>query len=106
MMYHANLERGGARFLHSRDVGGLQDLTTELGRGALIYVDDFAGSGKQFIRNRRHSAPYVIGSFAEFFLLACICEEVLPKLDDLGIVAYSDVVHKKTERPLHAQTNS
>lgn len=99
---HANLERRGARFLHSKDVSGLQDVTKELGRGALVYVDDFAGTGKQFIRNRRHSAPYVIGSFAEFFLLACICEEALSKLDDLGVVPMSGVVHTKNQRPLHA----
>ena len=83
---HARLERRGARLLHSKDVEGLQDLTRELGGGAIIYVDDFSGTGKQFIRNRMHAASFVIGTFAEFFLLACICEEAIMMLDEVGVV--------------------
>lgn len=103
---HANLERRGAKLVHPRDVTSLQDFTKELGRGALIYVDDFAGSGRQFIRNRNHSVPFVIGSFAEFFLLTCICEEALSRLDKLGIVPISEMVHTKAQRPLHADATS
>lgn len=103
---HANLERRGANLIHSKDVTGLQDLTKELGRGALIYVDDFAGSGRQFIRNRSHSVPFVIGSFAEFFLLSCICEEAMSRLDELGVVPISGIVHTKAQRPLHADATS
>ena len=72
-----NLERKGAKFLDSKDAIGIQEMTAKLGRGALIYIDDFAGTGKQFIRSRRNVAEYVVGTFSEFFLLPCICEEAL-----------------------------
>lgn len=99
---NARLERRGARLLHSKDVEGLQDLTRDLVEGAIIYVDDFSGSGKQFIRNRTHAVPFVIGTFAEFFLVACICEEAILKLDEVGVVPLYGRKHVQSERSLHA----
>lgn len=97
----ANLERRGAQFVHSRDVTTLAQVTRKLERGALIYVDDFAGTGKQFARNRTHAFQFVIGSFSEFFLLPCICEEASDRLEQLGVVPVTGRVHTKAERPLH-----
>ena len=96
----ANLERKGARFLDSQDATGIQKMTTDLGHGALIYVDDFAGTGKQFTRSRTNAAEYVMGTFSEFFLLPCICEEALPKLEEAGVVLCAGFIHKKSDRPL------
>ena len=97
---HANLERAGFKILHSGEAIKIQSLTTELGRGAIVYVDDFAGSGKQFIRSRRHVAEYVVGTFSEFFLLPCICEEANSNILEIGVKPLSGFIHKKTDRPL------
>ena len=95
-----NLERKGATFIDSRNADGIREVTTRIGRGALIYVDDFAGTGKQFTRSRNHVAQYVIGTFSEFFLLPCMCEEALSKIEASGVVARAGLIHYKAERPL------
>ncbi len=95
-----NLERRGARFLHSRDANGIRKTTTALGSGAIIYVDDFAGTGKQFTRSREAVADEVVGAFSEFFLLPCICEEASSKIRALGVEPRATIVHKRSERPL------
>ncbi len=96
---HANLEQRRAKFLHSGEGLKIQQCTRKLERGAIVYVDDFAGTGKQFIRSRRHVAEYVVGAFSEFFLLPCICEEAQSRVEAAGIKSLSGFVHKKSERP-------
>ncbi|MDP2859387.1 MAG: hypothetical protein Q8P50_15625, partial [Bacillota bacterium] len=39
-----NLERKGANLVDSRDTRALMGLTSQIGSGAIIYVDDFAGT--------------------------------------------------------------
>jgi hypothetical protein len=97
----ARLERRGCGFLDSRDILGLQDLTNRLEEGAIVYVDDFAGTGNQFCAARDYFAEYILGTFAEFFLLPCICEEALYNLGKRGVEAFAGSVHSKAERPLH-----
>lgn len=46
-----NLERKKANLIDSRDVNRLPRLTSKIQRGAIIYVDDFSGSGNQFLKN-------------------------------------------------------
>ena len=99
----ANLERTEARFLHSRDSKGIQETTREIGFGAIIYVDDFAGTGKQFERSRRQVAEYVVGSFSEFFLLPCICEEAVTKMQAIGVGWRAGFVHSRDQRPLRPE---
>ena len=98
-----NLERKGVKFLDSRDARGIRATTTELGHGALIYVDDFAGTGKQFTRSRKRAAEYVVGTFSEFLLLPCICEEALDKVAGSGVVPLAGFMHGKSDRPLRAE---
>ncbi len=97
---HSNLERRGAHFVHSKDVTGLQQLTRDLDRGALIYVDDFAGTGRQFLRNRKHAATYVVGTFSEFFIGVCVCEEARLRMEQVGVVPAAAFWHPRSERPL------
>lgn len=99
----ANLERRGARIIASRDAFGIQDATKQIGTGAIIYVDDFAGSGKQFTTSRNAVAQYAAGVFSEFFLLPCICEEALSAVEEAGVVVRAGFVHRKSERPLHEE---
>lgn len=96
----ALLERKGCHFIDSKDVRGLYDLTNKLERGALVYVDDFAGTGNQFCEVRDFVAPYIVGNFSEFFLLPCICEEALYQLGKRGVEAIAGRVHSKADRPL------
>jgi hypothetical protein len=45
----ALLEKIGCTFIDSKNVLGLLKKTNELGSGVIIYVDDFAGTGNQFL---------------------------------------------------------
>lgn len=97
----AHLDRAGSHFLDSKDVQGLNDLTNSLETGALVYVDDFIGTGVQICRSRDFFAKYVVGNFSEFVLAPVICEEAIYQFALRGIVAYADHLHSKSERPLH-----
>jgi hypothetical protein len=98
-----NLERKGSKFIHTRDGDLMTRYSDELGRGAIVYVDDFAGSGRQFLRNRAIIAPFITGNFAEFIIAACICEEAVTAIESAGVVPLSGLVHQKSERPLHSE---
>ena len=74
---------------------------SEVGRGAVVYVDDFAGSGKQFIKNRNLIAQFIGNNFAEFFLVACLCEEARDRLEEAGVIPVAGLIHLKEDRPLH-----
>ena len=97
----AMLEKRNCNFLDSRDISGLHDLTNKIGEGAIIYVDDFIGSGDQFCKSYDFSKDFIIGTFSKFLLSACICEEALYELAPRGVTASTDFIHSVAERPLH-----
>jgi len=97
----AGLEQRGCRFLDANDTLGFNKITNELEEGALIYVDDFVGTGTQFCQARDFAAKYIEGTFAEFLLVPSICEEGIYPLGERGIEAFAGHVHSKAERPLH-----
>ena len=101
----ALLERKGCHFIDSKDVRALNELTNKLENGAIIYVDDFAGTGNQFCEVRDFVAPYIVGNFSEFFFLPCICEEALYELGKRGVEAVSGHIHSKSDRPLHPNSS-
>ncbi len=101
----ARLERKGCYFIDSKNIRELNEITSKLGQGAIIYVDDFAGSGDQFDGVRKYLAEYVVGNFSEFFLLPAICEEAVYQLGRLGVEAMARIVHSKAERPLHPNSS-
>jgi hypothetical protein len=98
-----NLERKGARLVDSRDAHRLTELTSEIRSGAIIYIDDFAGTGKQFRRNRNWTAQFIAGAFSEFFLAPVICEEAWQRIEETGVVPISSFKHTIDQRPLHRQ---
>ena len=100
----ANLERAGAKFLHSGEGEAIQRKTMQLQNGAIIYVDDFAGTGKQFSRSRKRVAEYITGGFSEFFLVPCICEEAIEQCKKIGVQVESGLVHMRRQRPLHSES--
>ena len=101
----ARLERLGCTFVDSRDVRGLRDATDKLEDGAIVYVDDFAGTGTQFCRSRDFSIEYTVGNFAEFFLVLYICEEAVQKLEERGVEPRTKGVHRRQDRLLRSESN-
>lgn len=97
----AGLDRLGCHFVDAHDSLKLNKLTNEVGEGALIYVDDFVGTGNQFCKERQFAVQSVVGTFSEFLLVPCICEEGIYRLAKEGVEAVSGHVHSKVERPLH-----
>ena len=97
----ARLERSGARFVDGRDQNSLSKVTAELGTGAIIYVDDFAGTGNQLVNSRNWAAQFVAGSFSEFFLGVVVCEEARDAFEAAQIAPVASRTHLKVDRPLH-----
>ena len=64
----AALERMGCKFLDAHDSMRLIKTMNELGEGALIYVDDFLGTGNQFCSERDLVARIMVGRFPSLFL--------------------------------------
>jgi hypothetical protein len=95
------IERLGCHFIDWRDVRKLNEITAQLGRGAIIYVDDASGTGHQFCEVRDFLAEHIFGTYAEFFLVVSICEEALSELGKRAVEPVSRYVHAKADRPLH-----
>jgi hypothetical protein len=101
----ARLKRLGCKFIDGRDLMGLNQAMNELGEGALIYVDDFVGSGIQFCEARDFTADFVdMSTFSEFIIAPCICEEAYEKLEARGIEAFTGHKHLQSQRPLHSNS--
>jgi hypothetical protein len=93
--------------LDSKDIAGLQAATQRLASGAgssqpyaVVYVDDFVGSGNQLLTNRDAAAQFYAGTFTEFVLSSVICEEAISALSREGLNHFAGIVHTRSERPL------
>ena len=97
-----NLEKGKRAYLiDSGNIKELQETTARLGKGAIIYVDDFSGTGKQFRRSRDWAAQYFTGSFSEFFIASAMCEEAIERIQEVGVEPLAGLIHTRGCRPLH-----
>ena len=92
------LERSKIRGIHR--CSEINKATRLLRTGAIVYGDDFSGTGSQFKQGRNDVRDYIDGTFSEFFLLPCICEEALNVVEAQGVVAMYRKRHMKSERPL------
>lgn len=101
----AGLEHSKCRLIDGNNALLLNKATNELAEGAIIYVDDFCGTGKQFCETRKFVSQSIIGNFSEFLLVPCICEEAIHRLGKEGIDFYAGMVHSKAERPLHENSS-
>lgn len=101
----ANLERKKAKFIDITNAEILSYVTNKLGEGLIVYVDDFAGSGKQFERNRNFAAEFIQGNFSEYFLAPVICSEAEEKFNEMGVTPVVNKIHGIIERPLHKANN-
>lgn len=100
------LERSGCKFIDSRAILDFNKLVSEIGSGAIIYIDDFAGTGNQLCESRDYVAQniqVISSNFSEFFLAPCICEEAIPELEKRGIVPVVGLIHSYSQRVLHPQ---
>jgi hypothetical protein len=97
----AGLDRIGCHFVDAHDSLKLNKVTNQVGVGAIIYVDDFVGTGNQFCKERQFASQSIVGTFSEFLLVPCICEEGIYKIAKEGVEAFAGHVHSKAERPLH-----
>lgn len=100
-----NLERAGAQLLVSSNFRKLIELTSEGRVGAIIYVDDFTGSGRQFSRDHREVAQWIATGIPEFLIVPVICEEGHEVVVGLGVEPVVGMIHRKLERPLHPYCN-
>jgi hypothetical protein len=94
------LERLGCHLVDSKDAVQLSKLFRQINESAVIYVDDFAGTGNQFCGVRDFLAPLIPTTFVEFVMMPAMCEEAYGRLAARGIEPYSGIVHSKGDRPL------
>jgi hypothetical protein len=97
----AGLQRTGCHLIDGNNGLLLNSTTNALGEGAIVYVDDFAGTGVQFCETRQFISQSVVGNFSEFLLTACMCEEAVHRLGQEGVDFYTGLVHCRADRPLH-----
>lgn len=97
----AGLEQLGCKLLDSRDVIGINNVTNQLETGALVFVDDFVGTGNQFCRSHDAVEVSIVGNFSKFVLAPVICEEALPKLFARSVQPETGEIHMRADRPLH-----
>lgn len=102
----ALLERSGCKFVDSNNVKGISEKTRQIGEGAIIYVDDFVGTGNQFCKSRDYASQFYQGTFTEFLLSACICEEAIYQLGKRGIEGCAGFLHSINDRVLHSYCNT
>lgn len=97
----ALLENLGCILIDASDVQKLLTTTTRLQSGAIIYVDDFSGTGNQFCESRAFIGEYIGGNFSEYFLLHTVCEEAYLEIEKAGVSPWAFYIHPKKERPMH-----
>jgi hypothetical protein len=100
------LEGLGCHLIDSRDGTGLLETSYRLEEGAIVYVDDFIGTGNQFCKSRDFVSQQILGRFVEFLLAPYICEEALDKLEKRSIEYRAVAVHRRVDRLLHPESNS
>ncbi|HWD37966.1 MAG TPA: hypothetical protein VG944_03905 [Fimbriimonas sp.] len=73
---------------------------TSLKNGAaVIFLDDFVGTGDQFLKSFRAWSDALGGRGARFVLIAAVaCEEGKEKIEDKGALVQAPVIHTRGER--------
>lgn len=97
----ALLENSGCVLIHAADSRKLFEVTTRIGSGAIIYVDDFSGTGNQFCEVRQFIGQFIAGNFSEYFLLHTVCEEAIIEISKTGVNHWAYRIHEKKVRPMH-----
>jgi hypothetical protein len=96
----AHLQRLGCKLIDSKDATGLNKLFGSIDTGAVVYVDDFAGTGNQFCGVRDVLSQLIPTTFIEFVIMPGMCEEAYRRISQRGIEAYTGFIHSRADRPL------
>lgn len=102
----ARLENLGCQLIDGGSAQKLHETTTRLGSGAVIFVDDFAGSGDQFCGQHSVIGSYIVGNFSQYFLLHTICEEAMAPIRNTGVEIWHHQIHQRQERPLNSASTA
>jgi hypothetical protein len=97
---NAALLQRGCNLCDSKNTRELKDLTDRLEDAAVVYIDDFIGSGRQFCESRDFTMQYIFANVSEFMLAPSVCEEGKAVLEERGIEVVTDRVHLKSDRAL------
>jgi hypothetical protein len=97
---NAALLQRGCNLCDSKNTRELKDLTDRLEDAAIVYIDDFIGSGRQFCESRDFTMQYIFTNVSEFMLAPSVCEEGKAVLEERGIEVITDRLHLKSERAL------
>src|ERR1022692_270438 len=89
----ARLQQRGCKLVDGRDGIRINNATKTLEEGAIIYIDDFVGSGDQLVEARTVVMESVVGNSSEFLLVPSVCEEAYKRLTNLGIEVYTGHIH-------------
>ena len=100
----AALIQRGCNLCDARDVRGLKETADRLEDGAIVYIDDFIGSARQFCNARDFAMQFVQGDFVEYMMAPSICEEGQIALAERKIEVVADTIHKRTDRALQAES--
>ncbi|MEX1248990.1 MAG: hypothetical protein WEA61_10965 [Anaerolineales bacterium] len=103
--YHKLAQRG-FRLVDSKDLTQVIEIAGKLDEFAVVYVDDFAGTGNQFVEARNFLVEFLSSKISEFFLLPVICEEAEQRISQLGVVPVYSFVHTRDQRPLHPNNSN
>ncbi len=103
----ARLPSTSATLIDARDASRLQERLLQLiDEGdrpfAIVYVDDFVGTGTQFAQDREYVAQFYLGKFQEFLLSAVMCEEGIHRLGALKVAPLAGRIHGRSDRALLA----
>lgn len=97
----ARLENLGCKLIDAGNSAELHRTTAQLGSGAIVFVDDFAGSGNQFCGQHNVIGSYIVGNFSQYFLIHTVCEEAMAPIRNTGVDIRSHQIHQRKDRPLH-----
>lgn len=97
---NAALLQRGCNLCDSNNIRELKALTDRLEEVAIVYIDDFIGSGRQFCVSRDFTMQHIFAKVSEFMLAPSVCEEGRTALEDRGIEVIADQIHLKTDRAL------
>jgi len=97
---NAALLQRGCNLCDSKNTRELKDLTERLEDSAIVYIDDFIGSGRQFCESRDFTMQYIFANVTEYMLAPSVCEEGMKVLEERGIEVVTDSVHMRSDRAL------
>lgn len=98
----AGLDRLGCKLVDANSIEKLTELTSQISEGVIVFVDDFSGTGNQFIENHNFIGACIIGNFSQYFLLHTVCEEAKTGIENRGVTIWQEEIHQKKDRPLNS----